>query len=378
MTIPYRPLILPLLALPALIAGCGSDRPAAPAPLDPAALAAVAERPGPPREKLARAIDGLFSAPETAETRAILVLRDGRIVAERYGSGYHENTRFVSWSMAKTVTAVMIGQLVADGRLRLDESVPIPAWQRPGDPRGEITLRQLLQMRAGLRHTEAGDPPYESDEVRMLFLDGRDNMAAHAEAQPLEAEPGARWEYSSATSVILADLAARVLTDSTDPAVRRRAVSDYLRTRLFEPLGMKSMVPEYDATGTLIGGSLIHGTARDWARFGEFLRNKGAVKGAQLVPSSWIEFMTSPSPRSPNYGAQTWLNHPARESGARQWPGAGSRTFSMNGHLGQYVVIAPDRAVTVVRLGKTNDGPGKHEPIRAAIARIITLFPKTG
>ncbi|MEZ5683278.1 MAG: serine hydrolase [Novosphingobium sp.] len=87
------------------------------------------------------------------------MLRDGRIVAERYAPGYHENTSFVSWSMAKTVTGVMIGMLVADGRLRLDESVPIPAWQRPGDPRGEITLRQLLQMRSGLRHTEAGDPP---------------------------------------------------------------------------------------------------------------------------------------------------------------------------------------------------------------------------
>lgn len=371
-----RSLILPLLALPALIAGCAADTPVAPAPLDPAALGAVIERPGVPRERLARALDTLFSAPDTAETRAVLVLHNGRIVAERYAPGYHENTRFVSWSMAKTVTGVMIGQLVADGRLRLDESVPIPAWQRPGDPRGEITLRQLLQMRSGLRHTEAGNPPYESDEVRMLFLDGRDAMAAYAEAQPLEAEPGAKWEYSSATTVILADLAARVLTDSTDPATRRRAVGDYLRNRLFEPIGMDSMVPEYDAAGTLIGGSLIHGSARDWARFGEFLRNKGAVRGAQLVPSAWIEFMAKPSPRSPDYGAHLWLNRPAKDSGSRQWPGAGSGTISMNGHLGQYVVVAPDRAVTVVRLGKTDDGPGKHEPIRAAIARIITLFPK--
>jgi CubicO group peptidase (beta-lactamase class C family) len=278
--------------------------------------------------------------------------------------------------MAKTVTATMIGQLVADGRLRLDESVPVPPWQRPGDPRGEITLRQLLQMRSGLRHTEAGDPPFESDEVRMLFLDGRDNMAAYAEAQPLEAEPGARWEYSSATSVILADLAARVLTESTDPAVRRRAVGDYLRTRLFEPIGMKSMVPEYDAAGTLIGGSLIHGTARDWARFGEFLRNKGAVKGAQLVPSGWIEFMISPSPRSPNYGAHTWLNRPASAGGDAAFRGAGGDLFSMNGHLAQYVAVSPSRAVTVVRLGKTQDGGGRHEPVRAAIARIVRLFPK--
>ncbi|MEQ1495704.1 MAG: serine hydrolase, partial [Novosphingobium sp.] len=289
-------LILPLLALPALI-GCGDDRAAAPLPpVSEAALKAVVEKPGIAREKLARAVDMLFSDEGNAETRAVIVLHGGQTVAERYGPGYHENTRFVSWSMAKTVTGVMIGQLVADGRLRLDESVPIPAWQRSGDPRGEITLRQLLQMRSGLRHTEAGDPTYESDEVRMLVLDGRDDMAAYAEAQPLEAEPGRMWEYSSATTVILADLAARSLTASTDPAERVRVVREYLRTRLFEPIGMKSMVPEFDTAGTLIGGSLIHGTARDWARFGEFLRGRGAVKGAQLVPSAWIDFMTTPSP----------------------------------------------------------------------------------
>ena len=365
-------LILPLLALPALMA-CGSKTPSLP-PLSDAALAAVVERPGVRREKLARAVDALFSQSETAETRAVLVLHGGRIVAERYGPGYHENTRFVSWSMAKTVTGVMIGLMVSDGRLRLDESVPIPAWQRPGDPRGEITLRQLLQMRSGLRHTEAGDPIYKSDEVRMLFLDGRDDMAAYAEAQPLEAEPGRKWEYSSATTVILADLVARSLTTSADPATRRRAVSEYLKTRLFEPLGMRSIVPEFDTVGTLIGGSLIHGTARDWAKFGEFLRTGGSVNGAQLVPRGWIEFMVKGNPRNPGYGAQIWLNHPQAEDGTIQFPGAPSSTFSMNGHLGQYVAVSPSQSLTVVRLGRTDDGA--HQPVRDAIARIIQLFPK--
>jgi CubicO group peptidase (beta-lactamase class C family) len=325
-----------------------------------------------PRERLARAIDRLFQPQDTAETRAVVVMRQGQIVAERYAPGYHENTRFVSWSMAKTVTGVLIGLLVADGRLRLDESAPVPAWQRPGDPRGEITLRQLLQMRSGLRHTEAGDPVYESDEVRMLFLDGRDAMAAYAEAQPLEAEPGKKWEYSSATTVILADLAARALTSSDNPEERRRVVGDYLRTRLFEPLGMKSIVPEYDAAGTLVGGSLMHATARDWARFGEFLRNKGAVKGAQLVPSAWIEFMTSPSPRSPGYGGQTWLNRP--QSGEAPFPGAPRSAFSMNGHLGQYVLVSPAQDLVIVRLGKTQDNV--REPVQSAIGRIAALFPE--
>jgi len=364
-------ILIPVLAGSVLLHGC--SRTSSETPLTPAALAAVSKNPGLPREKLARAVDALFAEPDTQATRALIVMRGGRTVAERYAPGYHENTRFISWSMAKTITGVLIGQLVADGRLRLDESVPIPAWQRPGDPRGEITLRQLLQMRSGLRHTEEGDPIYTSDEVRMLFLEGRDDMAAIAEAQPLEAEPGQKWEYSSATTVILGDLAARSLTTSSDPAERRRAVGDYLRTRLFEPLGMKSIVPEYDRAGTLVAGSLMHATARDWARFGEFLRLGGAVKGAQLVPRGWIEFMTAANPRNPGYGAQVWRNRPQPGDSAVPFPGAPASAFSMNGHLGQYVLVAPAQEVTLVRLGKTQDWG--HAPVRAALGRIVALFP---
>ena len=370
-------LILLFWLAPAL-SGCGPEAVPAPEPLSAVALAAVREKPGVPREALARRIDALFTERAEDETRAAIVLYDGKTVAERYAPGYHENTRFISWSMAKTITATMIGMLIADGRLQLDQSAPVPAWQRPGDPRGEITLRQLLQMRSGLRHTEAGDPIYESGEVRMLFLDGRDDMAAYAEAQPLEAEPGRHWEYSSNTTVILADIAARVLAPNSDPALRRRAVADYLRNRLFEPVGMTSALPEFDRSGTLIGGSLIHATARDWAKFGEFLRNGGAVKGAQLVPRAWIQFMTTPNPRNPGYGAQTWLNRPQAANGERggkpEFPGAPASVFAAQGHLGQYVVIAPRQKLTVVRLGRTDED--KLAPVRLKIARIVDLYTK--
>jgi CubicO group peptidase (beta-lactamase class C family) len=365
-------LILPLLALPALI-GCGSGEPAE-QPIDEAALKVVVAKPGVGREKLARKIDALFTDNKAGETRALLVLRNGEIIAERYGEGYDPQTRFVSWSMAKSITAVMIGLLVSDGRLRLDETAPIPIWQRSGDPRGAITLRQLLQMRSGLRHTESGDPIYESGEVRMLFLDGRDDMAAWAEAQPLEAEPGKKFEYSSATTVILSDIAARALTESSDPATRRTAVAEYLRTRLFEPVGMKSLVPEFDARGTLIGSSLMHGTARDWAKFGEFLRNGGSVKGAQVVPRGWIEFMTAPSPRNPGYGAQIWLNRPQPDGESVLFPGrAPASAFACVGHLGQYVFVSPRQNLTVVRLGMTN-GVDRPELVRR-IGDVVTLFP---
>ncbi|MES2491805.1 MAG: serine hydrolase [Pseudomonadota bacterium] len=358
-----------------LLAGCGAPPERPPAPLSPAALAAVVPRPGVSRARLARAIDKLFADTNAGETRAFVVFYRGRIVAERYGDGYGPDTRLAGWSMSKSITAALIGLLVADGRLRLDESVPVPAWQRSGDPRGEITLRQLLQMRSGLRHTEGGSPVYGSDEVRMLFLDGRDDMAAYAEAQPLEAEPGRKWEYSSATSAILADLAARILSESPDPAQRREAVADYLRARLFTPVGMKSMVGEFDAAGTLVGSSLIHGSARDWARFGELLRNHGAIKGAQVLPRGWIDFMTRPSPRNPAYGAQVWLNRPGAHGELQLLQGrAPLSLFACIGHLGQYVLVSPQQKLTVVRLGRSDEA--QRTAVLDRLGDIVTLFPK--
>lgn len=368
-------LIAPIALVPAL-SGCNSAAPPLRPPLSAEALKAVSANPGVPREELARRVDALFSEQDTAETRSVIVMQGGRVIAERYAPGYHENTRFVSWSMAKSITGVMIGMLISDGRLRLDEPAPIPAWQRPGDPRGEITLRQLLQMRSGLRHAEAISPPWKSDEVRMLFLDGRDAMARYAEDQPLQYEPGRKWVYSTATSVILADLAARVLSPAPDPESRRRAVSEYLRTRLFDPVGMRSMLPEFDSSGTLVGGSLIHGTARDWARFGEFLRNRGAVAGAQLVPRQWIDFMVTPSPREAQYGAQIWLNRTPTTGKPALFPESGPRDlFACLGHLGQFVLVSPSRRLVVVRLGKTQED--QLDPVTARLGELVALFPRT-
>ena len=373
---PLRTAPLIALALAATsLAACGGSGPAEEPPLSEEALAAVKDDPGAPTKALARESDQLFTLDGLGDTRALVVMHGGEIAVERYGEGYGPQTRFISWSMAKTVTAVMIGMLVADGQLRLDAPAPVPRWQRTGDPRAEITLRQLLQMRSGLEHTEAGDPPYESSEVRMLFLDGRDDMADYATAQPLEAEPGSRFEYSSNTTVILADIAARALTESTNPDARRKAVADYLQARLFGPLGMTSAVPEFDRAGTLIGGSLIHANARDWAKFGEMLRNKGSVNGEQLVPRQWVEEMLEPSPASPHYGLQTWLNRPLPDGEEHPlFPDrAPHSAFSAIGHMGQYIFVSPSQKLTVVRLGHS-DAPERKAMLQQ-LADIIELYP---
>ena len=375
---PHRPLPSLLAALlPALLlAGCGESAPAPEPPVTAEALEAVAENPGVDREKLAEAVDALFTREGIGETRAVLVLHAGDVAAERYGDGYGPKTRFVGWSMSKTVIGVLMGMMIADGRLRLDDSPPIPNWRRAGDPRGEITLRQLLQMRSGLRHEEKADPVYTSPEVRMMFLDGRDDMAEWAEAQPLESEPGRVFDYSTPTGMILADVAARVLAPKGSADERQAAVAEYLRARLAVPLGMDSLVAEYDRAGTMMGGSMIWASAPDWARFGEFLRHKGSVAGAQIVPRGWIEFMTSASPRAPDYGAMTWLN---RDSGGERevlFPQQGPASlFAAVGHLGQYLLVSPRQQLVVVRLGKTDDAD--RPALVDALAKIVALYPET-
>ncbi len=334
-----------------------------------------------PPTTLAKVIAPLFEDPAMSETRAVVVMHGGRIVAERYAPGYGPDTRLISWSMAKSITGTLIGLMVADGRLALDEPAPVPEWQTPGDPRAKITLRQLLQMSSGLDHTENPEPDkgieiYQADTTRMLFLDGHENVARYAEARPMEAAPGEKFEYSTATTHILDDIMTRSLTDSENPEVRRDAMREYLQGRLFDPLGMTSAFAEFDRSGTMLGGSMIHATARDWAKFGEFLRNNGSVRSAQLLPTSWTRFMKTSSPHDDAYGAHLWLNK--RRPGGRDqvlFPDKGpSDVFSALGHLGQFTLVSPQNRLTIVRLGKTVDAD--LDPVSNQLAKIVAAFPK--
>ncbi len=318
-------------------------------------------------------LDTLFANDAMmGETRAVLVLRDGRPIYEAYGPSYSADSKLISWSMAKSITAVLIGFMVADGRLVLDDPAPVPAWQRPGDPRGTITLRNLLTMSSGLDHLEEGDPVWEADTVAMLFGDGAGDMAAMAEAKPPVAAPDQVFNYSSSTSVILSDILARALTDSKSPAVRRNAVLALLQGRLAAPLGISSMTPEFDPAGTMIGGSIVHATARDYAKFGEFLRRRGeTATGQRIMPESWFRFMLSSAPANPGYGGHIWLNRPnPNATGVALWPQDGpADLFACIGHQGQYIVVSPRQKHTVVRLGTSTDD--QFPNVRAALRRAM-------
>ncbi|MBO9697968.1 MAG: serine hydrolase [Sphingopyxis sp.] len=343
--------------------GQGNMAPAAPVPKLGASLDGVAAADTPQALPALPAVirghaDALFAdADDVGQTRALLILRDGDLIYERYGAGFGPDSKLISWSMAKSITAVLTGFLVADGQLSLDGPAPVEAWQRSGDPRGAITLRSLLHMSAGLEHVENGDPVWQGDTVAMLFGGGAGDMAGFAEAKPAAAQPGEVFNYSSATSVILSDILADTLTPSKNPEARRDAMHDFIGGRLIEPLGMTSLTPEFDAHGTMIGGSIMHATARDYAKFGEFLRNHGVVDGQRLLPETWMKFMLTPSAKDAGYGGHIWLNR-KRPAGAQPalWPDRGPNDlFACIGHQGQYIIVSPSQRVTIVRLGVTTD-----------------------
>lgn len=321
-------------------------------------------------------------AVDQGETRAVLVIKDGKLMSMHFALGYTPETRFISWSMAKSVTAVLIGELVADGKLSLDAPVPFAEWRKQGDPRGAITLRQMLHMSSGLDHTEGLDPAegengiLGSDTTQTLFVAGTQTMAARGLAKGMEAKPGGKYEYSSITSLLLSELITRQLTDSKDPKVRAAAYTVFATERLFKPAGITNAVMEFDGAGTQIGGSIIHMTLTDWGRFGSLLLEGKGADGSQVIAPDWLTFLKTPSNTDPGYGGHFWLNQPRSKENAANpalFPGKGPDSlFAAVGHLGQYVIVSPKQRLVVVRLGKTNDD--QLGPVRKALGEVVAVY----
>ena len=319
------------------------------------------------------AADAFFTDPALGETRALIVLKDGKPIFERYAPGYGPGTRLISWSMAKSLTSTLVGLLVGDGRLELDTPAPVPEWR--GDARAKITLRQLLHMASGLRHDEAGPAPETSDTNRALFADTSGDIYKAAVAEPTQVPPGTRFQYNTLTTHILARIVADVLAPGATPVQRRQAVRAFINDRLAGPAGMASLLCEFDPQGNVYGGSLCHATARDWAAFGQLYLDGGVVAGVQVVRPDWVRFVRAPSPTNAGYGGQFWLNRrPANgKDEALFWRAGPADAFAAIGHLGQYVIVVPTRRLVVVRLGKTQDEA--LQPVRDGLAKLVNAVP---
>ena len=283
------------------------------------------------------------------DTRAIVVVQGGAIVAERYASGFDRHTEMLGWSASKSIMGTLVGLLVDDGVLKLDEPAPVPEWQGEGDPRAKITLRQLLTMSSGLTFSESYVPG--NDSIKMLFEAG--DMGAMAAALPLKEAPGTNWSYSSGTTNILS----RIVFDATGGSLE--GMTRFAQKRLFEPTGMTSALIEPDEAGVQVGSSYAYATARDWARYGLLHLNKGKAGGKQLLSKQWLDFAVTPTKSAPRpvYGAQLWLNHAEADGERRKlYPDLPTDTVMARGHSFQIVAAIPSQDAVIVRLGWTPEG----------------------
>jgi CubicO group peptidase (beta-lactamase class C family) len=278
--------------------------------------------------------------PHLGQTHAVVIIQGGKLTFDHYGDGFTPDQTHHSWSMAKSITQALIGILVADGKLDVDALADVPEWTF-GDPRGQITLDDLLRMSSGLKFVEdyVGGGPERSDVLEMLYHSGKADMAAYAADQPLEEPPGTHWHYSSGTTNILARCAARAL------GVSGEGFHAFMGERLFEPLGMKSPIPKFDAAGTFIGSSYCFCTAEDFARFGQLYLQDGVWDGRRILPEGWVDYTKTPTRQPPDaeaaYGAHWWLGF------------GGEGSFSANGFGNQITLVLPDREMVIVRLGDT-------------------------
>ncbi|MER9136228.1 beta-lactamase family protein [Mesorhizobium sp. M0830] len=275
--------------------------------------------------------------------RAVVVVKNGRVIAERYGAGFSAKTPLLGWSMTKTVNAAIVGTLVKDGKMTFTDKGLFGAWKADG--RSAISLADMMAMSSGLEFNE--DYGDVADVTRMLYLEP--DMARFAESKPLAAEVGKLFSYSSGTAVMLSRLWQDAIGD------KAKALT-WPRTALFEPLGMHSAVLETDEQGTFVGSSYLYATAHDWARFGQFLLQSGVWNGSQILPAGFVDWMREPAAASKVYGkGQLWIEAPGDEEnpGAGVAAGLPKDTYWMEGHDGQTVAVIPSELLVVVRLGLT-------------------------
>lgn len=269
---------------------------------------------------------------DSMKTRAVVVVHKGKLIAEKYAEGFDENTEILGWSMTKSITATMIGILVKNGQLSLEDQNLFAEWT---DERKDIALKDLLQMQSGLEFDE--NYATLSSATKMLFL--AEELYKLPLEKPLIHQPGTKWYYSSGTTNLLARIVREKIGEESYLA--------FPYDSIFNRIGMTSAVLETDEAGNYEGSSYCYATPRDWAKFGLLHLNQGNWYGDQIVDTSWVDFVRTPASDSKGiYGGQFWLN-----VNHAQFPDAPEEVYSCNGFQGQTVWIVPSYDLVIVRMG---------------------------
>jgi hypothetical protein len=330
---PKTPPLLPEIAGPALVE-----------PSDPA---------------LKAALDHAFvesATPPYRRTKAVVVVRDGKVIAERYAPGIGIDTPLPSFSMTKSMVNALLGIMTLQGLTSPSLPAPIAEWHGANDPRREIEIGHLMRMTSGLALDE-DNSGFDPSSQMYLYND----MAGFAIAAPLIAPPGTRWHYSSATTQILA----RIIRDAVGGPEQTLG---FAWRELFNPLGMRDVTLQFDASGTLQGSNNMLASARDWARFGLLYLNDGEIGGKRILHADWVGYSAAAT-LDTDYGAGFFTNrseHPNAKG--RALAGIPRDAFFAFGYLGQRCAIIPSQHMVVVRMGDTTVDP---EGDMRGVARLI-------
>ena len=322
------------------------------------------------RARVQRAVEIVFSTDD-ALTAAFLVVYRGRIIAERYMPGITKDTQLESWSMGKSLTATLFAQLVKEGIYRLDDPVPVPLWQKPGDPRARIRIVDLLRMSSGLRFIAGQDPDYTPDKGypdHMLIYTGAIDAFQHSMTRPLQFEPNTEGRYRNSDPLIIGWLIKQAVTR------RGGEYLTYPQRALFDRIGIRRQVLETDPYGNFLLTGYDYGTARNWARIGLLYLNDGVWNAEhvheRLLPEGWATFVSTPAPawKTPTYGALFWVN------GDGGWPLPKSAYWAA-GAGGQRTIIIPTHDLVVVRLGHSRGDAIGMKLLKSALTELVAAVP---
>ncbi|MEX0618496.1 MAG: serine hydrolase [Pseudohongiellaceae bacterium] len=310
------------------------DRPSAPWPLG--------ERTTTPDAAMQALVQSQIEQDNSAglNTRALLVVHDGEVIAEGYAQNADRRAPLLGWSMSKSLMSIMLGNLELRGLLSLDAGPEFPEWA--DDDRAAIRITDLLTMTDGLDFSEEYDPG--DDATAMLFTEPSASLFVLQKS--LSNEPGTVFNYSSGTASLLS----RLYQDKTGDSLAT-SFDDYMEN-IYKPLGFEHAVFETDAAGEFMGSSYFYASARDWARIGQMMLDGGSINGRRIVSEDWIQRATGPntSENEKAYGYQWWLN---RGDEQLRWPDLPADAYAAQGNREQRLMVIPSRNLVIVRLGWT-------------------------
>jgi len=314
--------------------------------------------------KVRKAVDAAFANPEGL-TAGFVVVHRGRIIGERYSNGANSDMQLESWSMGKSIVGTLIGILVQQGALKLEDPAPVAEWRKvPDDPRAKIRVVDLMRMSSGLRFSRGSPEDLPGYHDHDLGYTGAIDAFQFVTTRPLQFEPNTFGRYRNTDPLTLGFL--------IQQEVRKRG-DEYLtwpQRALFDKIGIRRQVLETDPYGNFLLNGYDYGTARNWARIGLLYLNDGVWNGERLLPVGWTKFVSTPAPawKDSTYGAMVWVNS------RRVW-NLPKDAFAFRGAGGQDTYVVPSLDLVVVRMGHFPGARVGGQDLARALALLSEAIP---